>query len=75
MDKSCEKYLITKDNSIRKVLELFQDISNTNQPTGIAVVVDKDRKVLGSITEGDIRRALLDGATLDTEITNVFAKK
>lgn len=33
----------------------------------IAFVCDRDRKVVGSLTDGDVRRALLEGARLDSK--------
>jgi dTDP-glucose pyrophosphorylase len=35
---------------------------------GIAFIVDDKRHLMGTVTDGDIRRALLHGATLDTPI-------
>jgi len=39
---------------------------------GIAFVVDKNRKLLGVITDGDIRRVILAGKTLDLPIEEVM---
>jgi len=37
-----------------------------------AVVVDPDSKLLGTITDGDIRRAILNGYNLDDSIENIY---
>ncbi len=42
---------------------------NTNT-LGMVFFVDKDRKLLGTLTDGDARRALLAGATLEDQITD-----
>jgi GTP:adenosylcobinamide-phosphate guanylyltransferase len=34
----------------------------------LAVVVDEDQRLLGTLSDGDIRRALLNGATLEDEV-------
>lgn len=39
----------------------------------IAVVVDGDRRLLGTLTDGDIRRCLLDGGTLETSVSRAMA--
>lgn len=39
------------------------------------IVVDAARKPVGTVTDGDVRRAVLAGATLDTAITGVMNKK
>ncbi len=35
---------------------------------GIALVVDADRRFVGTVTDGDIRRALLQGASMDSPL-------
>jgi len=42
---------------------------------GIALVVDSDHKLLATITDGDIRRAMLDGINLNAPITELFRRK
>ncbi|NEW08842.1 NTP transferase domain-containing protein [Paenibacillus sp. SYP-B3998] len=37
-----------------------------------ALVVDEDRRILGTVTDGDIRRGLLKGLSLDTSIHKVM---
>jgi len=38
----------------------------------IAVVVDEDMRLLGTLTDGDIRRCLLDGGTLETPVAQAM---
>jgi nucleoside-diphosphate-sugar epimerase len=40
----------------------------------IALVVDSDDKLLGTITDGDIRRAILDGKDLEDSIEGIYFK-
>ena len=42
---------------------------------GITLVVDQDRRLLGTITDGDIRHAMLSGAKLDAPIDQLLARK
>lgn len=42
---------------------------------GIAVVCDSDGKVQGTATDGDVRRAILRGADLDTPVVEVMNDK
>ena len=59
-----------KDCCVREgtsVLETMRTI--TNAAVGIALVVDDRARFIGVLTDGDIRRALLNGATLDWEQT------
>lgn len=42
---------------------------------GIALVVDSDQKLIGTITDGDIRRAVLAALDLDMPVSLLLAKK
>ena len=52
--------LVELDASAREVV-----ISMTEKPLGAAAIVDKDGKILGLITDGDIRRMLRDVSNID----------
>ena len=59
-----EKYLV-KDNSIIKdVLNNLKDSA-----IGISIVVNKKKSVVGVITDGDVRKKLLQGYTLQDKCT------
>ncbi len=51
------------NSSMRKVLEAVNAF-----PAGIAFIIDNDEKLCGIITDGDFRRLLLAGRTLDEAI-------
>ncbi|MHC1682474.1 MAG: nucleotidyltransferase family protein [Clostridiaceae bacterium] len=61
------KLMIDKKHSIREVIEKIDDGSK-----GIVVVVDENKKLIGTITDGDIRRALLKGFSLEDRIDEVI---
>jgi dTDP-glucose pyrophosphorylase len=48
------------------ILEAMRTI--TDAAVGIALAVDENGRLIGVLTDGDIRRALLNGATLDSPI-------
>jgi len=58
------KTIITLPSSFRKVLEAIN-----NNKLGIVFVVDDKGCLIGSITDGDIRRAILKGINLEDGIT------
>lgn len=53
--------------SLKEVLNIFENAAKYDLPPGIALFVDKNNVLLGVISDGDIRRALLNGANLTTE--------
>lgn len=58
--KAWEKTLIAPDANIRQALQAI-DVTGA----GMALVADADRRLLGTLSDGDIRRALIRGAALE----------
>src|SRR4051812_48246410 len=42
---------------------------------GLVLIVDDGRRLLATLTDGDLRRAILAGGTLDTPLASVLEKK
>ena len=42
---------------------------------GIALVVDQERRLLGTITDGDVRRAILAGKNLELRVSELLVRK
>lgn len=61
------KMLIKSNSDLRAAMECLNE--NTSQ---ICFIVDDDKKLKGSLTDGDIRRALLKGAGLETLVSEVM---
>jgi len=64
-----DSYRVTTNALIREALRVI------DSGIQIALVVDADNKLLGTVTDGDIRRALLNGIGLDTTIENIYFKE
>tara|TARA_B100001059_G_C17823943_1_gene580140 strand:+ start:1353 stop:2396 length:1044 start_codon:yes stop_codon:yes gene_type:complete len=62
-----EKHLIKKGSLLKDALSRLNKIIGEK----ILFIVDNDLSFLGSITDGDIRRGLLDSVTLDQEIESL----
>ena len=63
MQTQTSQFEISSDSSLFsaiKVLELGA--------IGLALVVDKEKRLLGTLTDGDIRRSLLNGLSLDSPV-------
>jgi len=54
--KTLEKLFIPKNLPIDKIINHMNDNSNYDLPKGILLVVDSNNYLLGTITDGDIRR-------------------
>lgn len=65
-----ERILISPDASLKEALEVID-----REALRIALVVDEQRHLLGTLTDGDVRRALLRQMSLDVPVKQVmFAK-
>lgn len=60
---NCEKLICDENSTIKEVL-----ICINNNTKGVVFIVDETKKLVGIATDGDIRRALLDGAGLKESI-------
>ena len=68
--KNWKKTLVLRSDSIKSVLKTI-DASSAQ----IAVVVGNDRKLLGTITDGDVRRGILRGVSLEDSVQAVMNSK
>lgn len=70
MPHDLQKVTVSKSASLRMAMEAIG-----RGAVEIALVVGEDRRLLGTVTDGDIRRALLAGATLDGPVESVMNKQ
>jgi dTDP-glucose pyrophosphorylase/CBS domain-containing protein len=67
-----ETLLIYKDKSILDALEKLNKILYSSEVSRLILfVIDEDKKVLGSLTDGDIRRALVRNADINQKVSEV----
>lgn len=59
--RNFKEHLILKGSSIKTALERLNSLASD----AILFVVDAENKLIGSVTDGDIRRGLLKGITID----------
>jgi perosamine synthetase len=63
-----DKMICHKDDSLITVLKIINDNAN-----GIVFVIDDEEKLCGTITDGDIRRALLNDIKLDESVGKIVS--
>lgn len=69
MDKKLEKMLVGKEITIKKALKLMDETGEK-----ALFIVDEEKKLLGALTDGDVRRAIIRGMALTVPISSVYAK-
>ena len=65
--KNYRKVLLKPTSTIKEALQIID-----SGAMKIALVVDDDEKLLGTLTDGDIRRGLLQGLSLDDSIESII---
>lgn len=63
------RYLISPTSSIKDAIEVIDRGS-----AQVALVIDNDGKLLGIVTDGDVRRAILRGIAIDEAISLIMVK-
>jgi len=64
-----EKYFCSHGMPLRDLLGVIDHCE------GISLVVDEDRRLLATITDGDVRRGMLSGLTLDDDVGSLLKYK
>ena len=68
MIESKHKYILANVSTIRDALLRLNELAKD----AILFVVDSDEKLIGSLTDGDVRRGLLRGVHIDSTVTEIF---
>ena len=66
-----KKHLIRENKTIRKALELMSKVGIET----ILFAINENQQLKGSITDGDIRRGLLKGLSLEDEIKSIIHRE
>jgi dTDP-glucose pyrophosphorylase len=66
--RTFKEHLILSGSTIKQALGVLNELSQD----AIIFVVDNNVKLIGSLTDGDVRRGFLNNFTLDTSIDNII---
>ena len=70
MSHNWKNNLVSPDTSLKTVIEVIN-----KGAIKLALVVDDENKLLGTVTDGDIRRAIIYNIELDADIAKVIDRK
>ena len=68
--KGLNKYIVKDSSNVRTAIKQMDEGG-----IGFIIIVDKDEKVIGVVTDGDFRRAILNGKILDENVLSITNKK
>ncbi len=66
-----ERFIISYNNSIRSAL---RQLNSLHSVAMTLFVLDEERRMVGTLTDGDIRRALISGHDLDSSVKEAMHK-
>ena len=66
----CTSILLEPSGTLQQVMECIDRAAS-----GIALVVDSDRRLLFTVTDGDLRRAVLHGLSLETTLADWASRR
>ena len=69
-----ELICVDSNAKFQEIIQKQNGCISKNIPAGIAIVVDDKQRVIGTITDGDLRRALLKNGNLDFLAKDIMAK-
>lgn len=67
---SIEKIIVSENSTLRSVLSVIEE-----GKFKVALVVDDEKKLIGLLTDGDVRRALLNNLAMDDTINDILIKQ
>ena len=69
MSEGSKKYVIT---TAATVLEALKALDGTSHDSQTLFVIDENERMVGTLTDGDIRRGLIAGVTLSTPVSKIM---
>jgi UDP-N-acetyl-D-mannosaminuronic acid dehydrogenase len=63
---------VDQECSIRNALDIISNATVAGAQTGMVLVVDESDRLVGIMTDGDVRRGLLRGVTLDDSVDTIM---
>ena len=74
MNKNIKPIIVSENNSIRDTMHAINGAFLQGAPTGIALIMDNAKKLLGIVTDGDIRRSLVNNVSIDEPVKSIMVR-
>lgn len=74
MKSSIKNLFINSNTTVREAMHTITKAPHLKLTVGIALVIDDNERLIGTVTDGDIRRALVKGISLNETVDKIMAK-
>ena len=76
--RDIKNYLCTEDISIFKAMKKIESLGNKGKKAGrsnmFLLIIKKNNFLLGTLTDGDIRRGIINGLSLESSVSECMEK-
>lgn len=72
MNKNISAILIKPEYTIKETMEIIDKSPLSDCPSGIALIVNEDQMLIGIVTDGDIRSALIRGYDINQKVSDIM---
>lgn len=69
-----DKIIFNQNIPIKELLKGFNETAIFTEKSGFAIIVNDEGKCLGVVTDGDIRRKLLENVSLETSVEKILTR-
>jgi len=69
-----DRIIFGESTSLKSILERFNETAIHTENRGFAIITNKEGKCIGVVSDGDIRRKLIKGISIDDPIKNTVNK-
>ena len=73
-ERKIDLITITSNYTIRDTMVVINNAAPKGASSGIALITDNDNKLIGIVTDGDIRRALVNRIDIETRIEEIMVR-
>ncbi len=75
MRKNIDEIMVNPDLAIKEVMKKINAVPKLGLPSGIALIVNEEKELLGVVTDGDIRRAIIRGIDINNKVSEIMVKE
>jgi len=69
------RIIFQKEATLKEVLERFNETAIHTENSGFGIIIDKDGKCIGVVSDGDIRRKLIEDGSIDSSVQDAMNKE
>ena len=70
--ENIEWLFVGPETPLIDILDKQNNAGRHDLPAGVVIVVDRSNKIIGTITDGDVRRSLIKNSSIDQKANDIM---